>query len=169
VCLGLVEKLVGMHAGGAAERTFRWSRRAMQRLSAPERRRDASRFDERRTVAAAGRSGLVRFAARDDRREGLRAGGRQRISEARASLLRNGSTLLNMMIWNAAIYCALVVQDIVIVGSAEPCKSRDENAIASWALKLSVRTEAIPLLYGSWDRHIRAAACDGVAGRSAPS
>jgi hypothetical protein len=36
------------------------------------------------------------------------------------SLLKNGSPVLNLMIWNAAIYCTLVVQDIVIVGSAEP-------------------------------------------------
>jgi hypothetical protein len=51
-----------------------------------------------------------------------------------ASLLKNGSTVLNMMIWNAAIYCTLVVQDIVIVGSAEPwLMSRGENAVASWA------------------------------------
>jgi hypothetical protein len=49
-------------------------------------------------------------------------------------LLKNGSTVLNMMIWNAAIYCTLVVQDIVIVGSAEPWfMSRGENAVASWA------------------------------------
>jgi hypothetical protein len=49
-------------------------------------------------------------------------------------LLKNGSTVLNMMIWNAAIYCTLVVQDIVIVGSAEPwLMSRGENAVASWA------------------------------------
>jgi hypothetical protein len=38
------------------------------------------------------------------------------------------------MIWNAAIYCTLVVQDIVIVGSAEPWLiSHGENAIAYWA------------------------------------
>src|SRR5260370_39594413 len=56
-----------------------WSRRAMQRLSAPGRTREASRFDERRTVARswAIRSGSLCAAA--DRREGLRAGGRQRI------------------------------------------------------------------------------------------
>jgi hypothetical protein len=46
-----------------------------------------------------------------------------------------GSPVLNLMIWKAAIYCALVVQDIVIVGGAEPwLMSLDENAIASWAL-----------------------------------
>jgi hypothetical protein len=38
---------------------------------------------------------------------------------------------LNLMIWNAAIYCTLVVQDIVIVGSAESWLiSRGDNAIA---------------------------------------
>jgi hypothetical protein len=31
-----------------------------------------------------------------------------------ASLLKDGSPVLNLMIWNAAIYCALVVQDVVI-------------------------------------------------------
>ena len=50
-------------------------------------------------------------------------------------MLKNGSPVLNLMIWNAAIYCTLVVQDIVIVGSAEPwLMSRGENAIASWTL-----------------------------------
>jgi hypothetical protein len=34
------------------------------------------------------------------------------------------------MIWNAAIYCTLVVQDIVIVGGAKPWLI---NAIACWA------------------------------------
>jgi hypothetical protein len=33
-----------------------------------------------------------------------------------AGLLTNGSPVLNLMIWNAAIYCTLVVQDIVVVG-----------------------------------------------------
>jgi hypothetical protein len=43
------------------------------------------------------------------------------------------------MILNAAIYCTLVVEDIVIVGSAEPWLiSRGENAIAPWATLLSV-------------------------------
>ena len=52
-----------------------------------------------------------------------------------ASLLKNDSTVLNFMIWNAAIYCTLVVQDIVIVGSAKPWLiSHGENSIASWAL-----------------------------------
>ena len=32
------------------------------------------------------------------------------------SLLKNGSIVLNLTIWNAAIYCTLVVQDIVMVG-----------------------------------------------------
>ena len=54
-----------------------------------------------------------------------------------SSLLRNGSTVLNLMIWNAAIYCTLVIQDIVIVSSAEPWLiSRGENAIAYWATLL---------------------------------
>jgi len=40
-----------------------------------------------------------------------------------------------LMILNAAIYCTLVVQDIVIVRSAEPwLTSRGENTIASSAL-----------------------------------
>lgn len=52
-----------------------------------------------------------------------------------AGLLTNGSPVLNLMILNAAIYYTLVVQDIVIVGSAEPWLiSRGENAITSWAL-----------------------------------
>ena len=43
--------------------------------------------------------------------------------------------MLNLMIWDVAIYCTLVVQDIVIVASAEPwLMSHGENAIASWAL-----------------------------------
>jgi hypothetical protein len=38
------------------------------------------------------------------------------------------------MIWNAAIYSTLVVQNIVIVGSAEPWLiSHGQNAIAYWA------------------------------------
>jgi hypothetical protein len=39
--------------------------------------------------------------------------------------------VLNLMICNAAIYCTLVVQDIVMVGGAEPwLMSHRENAIA---------------------------------------
>ncbi len=60
-------------------------------------------------------------------------GARANAYRACASLLKNGSTVLNLMIWNAAIYCTLVVQDIVIVGSAEPWLiSHGENAIAAW-------------------------------------
>jgi hypothetical protein len=52
-----------------------------------------------------------------------------------AGLLTNGSPVLNLTILNAAIYYTLVVQDIVIVGSAEPWLiSRGENVITSWAL-----------------------------------
>ena len=55
--------------------------------------------------------------------------------KACASLLMNGWPVLNLMIWSAAIYCTLVVQHIVIVGSAEPWLiSRGENAVASRAL-----------------------------------
>jgi hypothetical protein len=39
------------------------------------------------------------------------------IADRQASLtLKNGSTVLNLMIWSAAIYCTLVAQDIVMVG-----------------------------------------------------
>ena len=38
------------------------------------------------------------------------------------------------MVWNAAIYCTLVVRDILMVSLAEPWfTSRSENAFASWA------------------------------------
>jgi hypothetical protein len=61
-------------------------------------------------------------------------GTRANAYRACASFLKNGATVLTLMIWNAAIYCTLVVQDIVIVGSAEPWLiSHGENAIASWA------------------------------------
>jgi hypothetical protein len=43
-------------------------------------------------------------------------GARKNAYRGGTSSLKNGSTVLNLMIWNAAIYCTLVVQDIVMVG-----------------------------------------------------